>query len=123
MRGGVSPDIGKATRIKPGEVRNPTGKNGQNPITEALKEVFGEHEEIVKTLKGILKGKSAMAKVLLIEEAGERIEGKVATPVKISGELHVSLTDELNRAEERAERIRQQHTHIDDSSISRAGEG
>lgn len=106
LRGGVDPNVGKATRIKKGEVRNPEGKNGQDFITQALKDVFGDVELTVKVLRGILKGKSAMAKVMLIEHAAERIEGKVAQPVRVSGELTVSLADEMRKARTRAKDIK-----------------
>lgn len=103
LRGGVDPDVGKATRIKPGEVRNPEGKNGQDFITQALKEVFGDIPATVKVCRGIMRGKSAIAKVMLLEKAAERLEGKVAQPVRVSGELSVSLADEIRKARERAE--------------------
>lgn len=103
LRGGHSPDIGKKTRIQKGEVRNPEGKNGQNYITNALKQVFQDEKFIEGEIRKVLKGKSAMAKVMLIEHAAERIEGKVAQPVRVSGELTVSIADEIRKARERAE--------------------
>jgi len=103
LRGGVDPQVGRDTRIKKGEVRNPEGKNGQDYITRALKEVFGDTEMTVKAIKGIMKGKSAIAKVMLLEKAAERLEGKVAQPVRVTGELTVNLADEIRKARERAE--------------------
>lgn len=103
LRGGHSPEIGKDTRIKKGEVRNPTGKNGQDFITRAFREVFGDVEATAKAVKQIMKGKSAIAKVMLLEKAAERLEGKVAQPVKVSGELNISLADEIRKARQRAE--------------------
>lgn len=104
---GPHPDVGKATRIKPGEVRNPEGKNGQDFITSALKNVFGDAKLTEATIRKILKGKSAMAIVMLLEHAAERIEGKVAQPVKVTGDLTVSLANEIREARERAERLKE----------------
>ena len=102
LRGGVDPSVGKATQIRPGQVLNPEGKNGQSVITEAFKLVFGNVEDTAAEMRKILKGKSAMAKVMLIEHGAERIEGKVAQPVKVSGDLTVSLTEEVRKARSRA---------------------
>lgn len=99
---GPHPDVGKATRIKKGEVRNPTGKNGQDYITQVFKEVFGDLKLTKNTVLGILKGKSAIAKVMLIEKAQERLEGKVAQPVRVDGEIKVSLAETIKKARERA---------------------
>lgn len=106
LRGGVDPAVGKATRIRKGEVRNPDGKNGQDFITRVFKEVFQDENFIKNEVRKILKGKSAMAKVMLIEHAAERLEGKVAQAVKVTGELKVSLADEIRKARERADRAK-----------------
>lgn len=103
LRGGVDPAVGAATRIKKGEIRNPEGKNGQDYITQALKAVFGDVELTKKTITQILKGKSAIAKVMLLEKAAERLEGKVPQALQLSGELTVNLADEIREARERAE--------------------
>lgn len=105
LRGGVDPAVGKDTRIKKGQVLNPEGKNGQNFITNALKAVFQDEEMTAEEIRKILKGKSAMAKVMLIEHAADRIEGKVAQPVKVSGELTVSLAEEMRKARERSKKV------------------
>jgi len=103
LRGGHSPEIGAATRIKPGQVLNPEGKNGQDWITQVFREVFQDKPFVAAQVRKIMKGKSAMAKVLLLEKALDRLEGKVAQPVQVSGELRVSLADEIRAARERAE--------------------
>jgi len=61
-----------------------------------------------KAILGIMKGKSAIAKVMLLEKAAERLEGKVAQPVRVSGELTVSLADEMRKARERAQKIKEE---------------
>ena len=99
LRGGVDPQVGAATRIKKGEVRNPEGKNGQDYISRALKEVFGDTAMTVKAIRGIMTGKSAIAKVMLLEKAAERLEGKVTQPVDLN--LNLTLRDRMKKAKER----------------------
>jgi hypothetical protein len=102
LRGGVDPAVGKHTQIKKGERRNPDGKNGQDFISRVFKEVFQDEAFIRTEVRKILKGKSAMAKVMLIEHAAERLEGKVSQPVKVDGELKITLAAAIQRARERA---------------------
>lgn len=100
LRSGCDPSIGKATQIKPGEVRNPEGKNGHSWITDAFKLVFGDVEATAEEIRKIMKSKSAMARVMLLEHAADRIEGKVTQ--KIEGNLNVSLSEVISKARERA---------------------
>lgn len=102
LRGGVDPAVGAATRIKKGEVRNPEGKNGQDFITQAFKEVFGDVGMTVAAVRGIMKGKSAIAKVMLLEKAADRLEGKVTQPVDVN--INSTLRERMKKAHERKQK-------------------
>src|SRR5689334_12936740 len=93
LRGGVDPEVGAAYRIKPGEVRNPLGKNGKRPwLTEAteemLEEKLGDPEERAKWKDAQWQKmlKSGVVGAMFMDTAWERTEGKVAQPVRVSGE-------------------------------------
>lgn len=90
----------------PGQSGNPGGRPKSKPVTEILEELFdSENKEFIKQqLLQLLGGKSAIAKVLLLEKAAERIEGKVTQTVEINGELNVSISDRMKRAKERREK-------------------
>lgn len=87
----------------PGQSGNPGGRPKNKPVTQILEELFNEeNKEVIKAqLMKLLTGKSAMAKVLLLDRAAERLEGKVSQPVEINGELNVSISERMKRARER----------------------
>lgn len=47
--------------------------------------------------------KSGVVGAMFMEKAWERTEGKVSQPVQVSGELTVSLSDEIRKARQRVE--------------------
>lgn len=91
MLGGIT---GKG--FMPGESGNPGGRPKKKPVTEILEEIFGSDnkEFIKKQLLKVMGGKSGMAKVLLMDKAAERIEGKVEQSVQINGDLNVTTISE-----------------------------
>lgn len=92
---GPSPDVGKATRWKPGQSGNPSGRPVHKPITEIFQELFdsGEiREEIKQRVRKTLTEKG-MAGVLLLRESAERIEGKVEQTVELN--VNVSLAERI----------------------------
>jgi len=109
LRGGVDPQVGAATRIKPGEVRNPRGINGKRPwLTEATEEMLEEkmsdpvERKRWKDAQWDKMLKSGVVGAMFTDTAWERTEGKVAQPVRVSGELTVSLADEVRKARARS---------------------
>jgi len=103
LRGGLDPAIGKATQIKPGERRNPSGKNQYTPITEIYKSILAKSENRKKIEATILRiiFSGRMSAVLLLKEMKECIEGKATTPVELGGT--VSVGEIIRKARERAE--------------------
>jgi hypothetical protein len=91
--GKVSPEVGRATRIKPGEVRNPGGRPKRKPITDAYAKMGNAKVPLamLKALKienrrgmtffelaalGMLK-KMAEGDVPVAKELTDRLEGPV----------------------------------------------
>lgn len=78
----VSPDVGKATQIKPGEVRNPGGRPKRRPITEAILELLiaNDGKELKRFAKTGLK-KAADGDFQFWKEIREALEGKSPLPL------------------------------------------
>lgn len=94
----------KKFRFQPGKSGNPGGKPRKKPITELFEELFHSSEdfEVIKQqIRGVFTGKSGMAKVLLLKDAGERLEGKITQPVAVDGEIKMSLAEVVKKARER----------------------
>ena len=110
MRGGVDPMVGKATQIKPGEVRNPGGRPKRKPITSAYARQV-ENEANADKLAKALFDKACAGDVGAAKELREGIEGKALQAVRMEGELGISSPEErkarvvdlLRKAAERIE--------------------
>lgn len=100
MRGGVDPMVGRATQIKPGEVRNPGGRPKKKPITDAYATLL-ENELNAKKLAQAQFDKACAGDTQAAKEIADRVEGKVLQGVRLEGEL--GLTTE----EERKQRVLQ----------------
>lgn len=114
LRGGVDPEVGKDTRIKPGEVRNPQGINNKRPwLTEVTEEMLQEklvdptyRKQYKESLwQNMISGKVVGA--MTRDTVWDRTEGKVAQPVRVSGELTVSLAEEMRKARGRVAKIKE----------------
>ena len=95
---------GNPHRFKPGQSGNPKGGPHKKPITALYERLLARPanvKELEALIWNILRGKSAMAKVLQLEKMAERVEGKVAQPLEVNGELALTLADRMKRAEER----------------------
>jgi hypothetical protein len=81
---------------------NRGGRPKGSPVTDMLRRLFEEQPEtIYSTMLGVFTGKSAVAKVMLLEKAAERLEGKVVQPVEGDINLNLGISDRLIRAKER----------------------
>src|SRR6185312_8700588 len=105
LRGGVDPEVGAATRIKPGEVRNPRGINGKRPwLTEATEEMLQEklgdpvERKRWKDAQWDKMLKSGVVGAMFLDTAWERTEGKVTQPVDVNGNLNVTLSEAIQKA-------------------------
>lgn len=113
LRGGVDPEVGKATRIQPGEVRNPLGINDKRPwLTEVNEEMLAERladpayrQQYKQAMWEKLLAKGVVG-AMTLDSLWDRTEGKVAQPVRVSGELTVSLAEEMRKARSRVEKIK-----------------
>jgi hypothetical protein len=99
LYGGHDPSIGRATQIKPGEVRNPGGRPRKQRITKIYEKILRSaknrkdiEESILATLTS---GK--MAAVLLLREAAERTEGRVTQEIELSGSIQALSDEELTK--------------------------
>lgn len=99
---------------KPGQSGNPSGRPKKRPITEMYRKV-GENEAdlrlIPKALRAVAKGKTFAELVaigqylsafkgiaLSAREIADRIEGKVADRVEVTGSLQLTLAERIARA-------------------------
>jgi len=86
---------------KPGQSGNPSGRPKKLPITEAFQRIFSDPVESEQFIRSIMASKSQIARVMIVEKAAERLEGKVTQPVEHSGEINLTLADRMGRAKER----------------------
>ncbi|HLJ26574.1 MAG TPA: hypothetical protein VKY85_07675 [Candidatus Angelobacter sp.] len=106
---GIDPAVGRATQIKPGEVKNPHGRSGKlKPFTDAILEVLVENPELAKKMVRELFA-SGEAKAFAV--MADRVEGKPAQQLKISGDAKAPLVvknvaDARNRFVELLQRAR-----------------
>lgn len=88
---------GNPHRFLPGQSGNPSGRPKRKPITEAFQEIFEQDPEAAKAfIRSIMSSRSAMAHVMVLKEAGERLEGKVTQPVEHN--INQDLLDRLEKA-------------------------
>lgn len=96
----------------PGQSGNPGGRPKRSWLTEVTEELLEEmmsdpaqRAEYKQSLKQKLLAKGVVS-AMTLDKVWERTEGKVAQPVRVSGELTVSLAEELREGEERIARIK-----------------
>lgn len=92
-------------KFKPGVSGNPGGRPHKKPITEMFEEMLATEdgfEAIREAIRSIFFQKSGMAKVMLIKDMADRLEGKVSQPIEAS--VTVNLADAIAAARKRAGR-------------------
>ncbi len=88
---------------KKGQSGNPGGRPKKKPVTEIFEEILAstqDREAVKQQVKQTLTSKG-MAGVLLLREAAERTEGKVAQPVEIDGQISLSLAETIQERRKR----------------------
>jgi hypothetical protein len=96
LKGGVDPMVGKATQIKPGEIRNPGGRPKNKPITSAYGRQVNNPEHADRLAKALFE-KACAGDVNAAKELREGIEGKALQAVRMEGELGISSPEERKR--------------------------
>lgn len=93
----TSPDVGKATQIKPGEVRNPGGRPKRRPITEAILELLiaNDGKELKRFAKTGLK-KAADGDFQFWKEIREALEGKSPLPLVGPEEGPLAVSEDVD---------------------------
>ena len=87
----------------PGASGNPTGRPKKKPITEMFEKMLEDaetHDSIANAMLKIFSERSGIAKVMLLKDMAERVEGKVTQP--IDAEVTVTLADAIAEARKRA---------------------
>lgn len=109
LNGGVDPMVGKATQIKPGEVRNPGGRPKKKPISDAYAEILAIATNAMKLAQAQFD-KACLGDTQAAKEMREAIEGKALQGIRIDGELGLTTPEErtakvLDMLREGAQRI------------------
>lgn len=92
----------------PGQSGNPAGRPKKTLLTEVCEEMLAEKLEdpkMRKQLKDALWAKLLSGRVvgsMTLDTLWDRTEGKVAQPLKVDGEVKISLADAIKEARERA---------------------
>lgn len=102
------PAAAEPYKWKPGQSGNPGGRPKKTLLTEAMEELLEEKlqdPEARKQFKEAMWAKLLSGKVvgsMTLDTVLERTEGKIAQPVKMEGNLTISLADAIKEARERA---------------------
>jgi hypothetical protein len=107
LRGGLSPDIGKATQFQEGNRANPGGRPKKKPITEIYERMLEDgktSQEIAAAMLRAIKsrGRGSQA-IAALKEMADRVEGRA------QGTENVHMTGLENLAEEIAEGRKRVH--------------
>lgn len=98
--------------FKPGQSGNPSGRPKKSLLTEATQEMLEEklsdpaERKKWKDAQWSKMLKHGVVGAMFMDTAWDRTEGKVAQPVRVSGELTVSLAEEMRKARQRASKIK-----------------
>lgn len=88
---------------KPGQTGNAGGRPKKKPITEMFEKMLEDaetHDSIANAMLKIFSERSGIAKVMLLKDMADRVEGKVSQPIE--GDLTVTLADAIAEARKRA---------------------
>lgn len=99
------PDAARPYMWQPGQSGNPGGRPKKKPITEMFERMLedpGMHESIASAMLNIFRERSGIAKVMLLKDMAERVEGKVTQPIEADVNLTATLSDKLRKARERS---------------------
>lgn len=103
---GPSPDVGKATQIKPGEVRNPWGRTGKHkPLQDEMEKALAADPELARKIayKALIKAAKGDAKFFaevrdMLDGRPElRIAGKDGESIQIQVEVSIARDKLIGR--------------------------
>ena len=98
------------TRFQPGNKLG--GRPKKTLLTDAFEQMLEEKLSDPKELRRFIEAhwekllSKTVVSSMTLEKILDRTEGKVSQPVQVSGDLKVSLAEELQKADERVHRIK-----------------
>jgi len=109
---GPSPDVGKATQFKKGEIHNPNGRPVTKPFKREMERLFAENPELFPKIVKQLVAQAASGEQSAIKEIRDMTDGKPRqeisgpdggpVPVDLAGAQAAlaDLVDELKKQQE-----------------------
>jgi hypothetical protein len=93
----------EARKWQPGESGNPGGRPKKKPLTELYEKILNDPEQMKSLESAVIKSlkRGQMAMVLQLREMAERVEGKITQPVEVNGEIALTISERMKKAEER----------------------
>lgn len=89
--------------FKPGVSGNPGGRPKKTPLTDLFSEMLDQPETIEMVRKSVVEmiKSGRMVSQLMLKEMAERVEGKVSQTLELNGDLTLTISERMKKAEER----------------------
>jgi hypothetical protein len=97
------PAAAEPYKFKPGVSGNPGGRPKKTPLTDLFSEMLDQPETIEMVRKSVVEmiKSGRMVSQLMLKEMAERVEGKVSQTLELNGDLTLTISERMKKAEER----------------------